>query len=224
VSQLAEHAGEVLSSGSGLPTTEPSNATAAVSSTTSEPASIGRMRTLWLRMTEIYGHRWTSAYGDDCAQGAGETWAKGLAGISAKQLAHGLSTALASADPWPPTLPAFRSMCLGIPSFAAVKQEFRSGTTTRSGFAVQVWNFLDGYVFARSPVEKAERLLQEAYNLAAEFVMRGGSLPQPATVAIEKRKPDRAERADPEFARQYIDQVRDLLGEPEPEAGEGSDA
>jgi hypothetical protein len=169
------------------------------------------MRTLWLSMAEIYGHRWTSAYGEDAATGAGETWAKGLAGISAKQLAHGLSTALASANPWPPTLPEFRSMCLGIPSFAAVKQEFRAGATSRTGFAVQVWSFIDGYLFARAPVEKAERMLHEAYNLAAEYVMRGGTLPQPATVAIEQRKAEKPERADPAVARQYIDQINGLL-------------
>ena len=44
------------------------------------------MRTLWVRMAEIYGHRWTSSYGDS-ESGAARTWAKGLAGVSPAQLA-----------------------------------------------------------------------------------------------------------------------------------------
>ena len=48
------------------------------------------MRTLWVRMAEIYGHRWTSSYGDS-ESGAARTWAKGLAGVSPAQLAAGLA-------------------------------------------------------------------------------------------------------------------------------------
>ncbi len=32
-----------------------------------EPQPPAYMRRLWERMTEIFGHRWTSAYGDDAA-------------------------------------------------------------------------------------------------------------------------------------------------------------
>lgn len=183
-----------------------------------------RIRTLWLRMAEIYGHRWTSAYGEDCEQGAGSTWSKGLAGITGKQLAQGLSATIASADAWPPTLPEFRSRCLGIPSFAALKQEFRAGTTQRSGFAVQVWDFIDGYLFARASTAKAEHMLREAYVLAAEYVMRGGTLPQAATMAIEQRKAEKTERADPAVAQQHIDTIRELLRMPGDEAGEADEA
>ena len=41
--------------------------------------------------------------------GAGAAWRSG------PQLAAGLSACIASADPWPPTLPDFRARCLGIP-------------------------------------------------------------------------------------------------------------
>ncbi|TGW16816.1 hypothetical protein E4417_16445 [Stenotrophomonas maltophilia] len=55
-------------------------------------------------MAEIYGYRWTSAYGEDPSGGAAATWAKGLAGLTGEQLAAGLGSSIASADPWPPTL------------------------------------------------------------------------------------------------------------------------
>lgn len=178
-----------------------------------EVMAISRMRTLWLRMTEIYGHRWISAYGADAEQGAGQTWAKGLGGITAQQLAQGLSSALASSDAWPPTLPEFRSLCLGIPTFAAVKHELRTtGTGKRSPFMRQVWEFLDGYLFARATVETADRMLRDAYNLAAEYVMRGGHLPEPVVGEIEQKKPEKPAAASPETAKKHMDEIAKTLG------------
>jgi hypothetical protein len=173
------------------------------------------MRMLWLRMTEIYGHRWISAYGADAEQGAGPTWAKGLAGINAQQLAHGLSSALASSDAWPPTLPEFRSLCLGIPTFAAVKHELRTKDKAekRSPFLRQVWEFIDSYLFARATTENADRMLRDAYHLAAEYVMRGGHLPEPVVGEIEQKKPERPERASEEAAAPHMEKIRTLLGE-----------
>jgi hypothetical protein len=59
-----------------------------------------------MRMCRIYGHKWTSAYGetDD------GTWLKGMSDITPEQVAHGLSECLKRQDPWPPTLPEFRAM------------------------------------------------------------------------------------------------------------------
>lgn len=56
----------------------------------------------------MYGHKWTSAYGetDD------GTWIKGLAGLSLEQISHGLRECLKRNDPWPPSLPEFRAMCV----------------------------------------------------------------------------------------------------------------
>lgn len=173
-----------------------------------------RMRTLWLRMAEIYGHRWTSAYGDNPDQGAAQTWAKGLEHLTPAQLAHGLTTAIASADGWPPTLPEFRSMCLGIPTFAAVKHELRSTKESgkRSPFIRQVWTFIDGYLLARADADKADRMLRDAYLLAAEYVMRGGQLPSPAEAVIEHEKHARPTPADPAVARRYLDEIGKQLG------------
>ncbi len=183
-----------------------------------EVVALSRMRTLWLRMTEIYGHKWVSAYGADAEQGAGQTWAKGLGGINAQQLAHGLSSALASSDAWPPTLPEFRSLCLGIPTFAAVKHELRTtGNAKRSPFLRQVWEFIDSYLFARATAESADRMLRDAYNLAAEYVMRGGHLPEPVVGEIEQQKPVKPERASHEAAAPHIEQIRTLLGEAQDE-------
>lgn len=171
-----------------------------------------RIRTLWLRMTECYGHRWTSAYGEDAGAGAGLTWSKGLASLRNDQLATGITTAIASADPWPPTLPAFRSMCLGIPSLAAVKHELRRSNGARSPFLRLVWDRIDGYLFARADADKADRMLAEAYQLAAEYAMLGGPMPSPMTGVIERQTPEKPVPAAPEVVAKHMDEIAAILG------------
>lgn len=150
----------------------------------SSPIGPTAARTLWVRMAEIYGHRWTSAYGDSTeADGAAGTWAKGLAGITPTQLADGLKACITSSDPWPPTLPEFRAMCLGIPSLVSVRAEI-NGKGDRTPFAMLVWQRLDSYQFRQVSAKDAERMLAGAYEDAREFVMRGGELPQ-VVAAVE---------------------------------------
>lgn len=68
-------------------------------------------------MSSIYGHRWTSQYGDSDAD---NTWAIGLMGVTSEQFAAGLHTCISiSADrvrvgdeDWPPTLGEFRAYCI----------------------------------------------------------------------------------------------------------------
>lgn len=72
---------------------------------------------LHLRMTEIYGHRWTSAYTRESL----ETWAKGLAGLSAEQVGVGVSACISGAHAWPPTLPEFRALCLTVPGLPSLE-------------------------------------------------------------------------------------------------------
>lgn len=135
---------------------------------------------LWVAMADVYGHRWVSSYGADPAKGAGATWAKGLAGLTPRQIGQGLDACIASADAWPPTLPEFRAMCLGIPTLAAVRLDRDKATP----FARLVWQHLDGYRMRQASADAADRMLREAYELAREHVMRGGALPEEPVAAI----------------------------------------
>ena len=163
-------------------------------------------RTLWLRMADIYGPRWTSAYGDDPDGTAGETWAKGLAGVTPQQLATGLTASIASADPWPPTLPEFRARCLGIPSLPQVKLSLRDEASAKPPFLVLIFQALDYYNWKLADQRAADRLLADAYEVAREHVMLGGELPA-ATPALDAPKakpihvapPERAARARQEI-------------------------
>ena len=168
-------------------------------------------RTFWLRMAEIYGHRWSSSFGDDPDGSAGETWAKGLAGVSAPQLAAGLSACIASADPWPPTLPDFRARCLGIPSLAHVKLLLRDEAAEKPPFMALIFQGLDLYNWRQADQRLADRMLSYAYDVAREHVMLGGALPVPRTAieSPEKRKPV---PASPEVAERHMANIREKLG------------
>lgn len=141
----------------------------------------------WQRMAAIYGHKWTSAFGDSPFndQGvmtiAGDTWQRGLTGISESAIAKGLQAALTSADGWPPTLPAFRALCFDIPAFSVVRRE--ACGINRSGFTTVALSFLDLYRWKHTDQDKADRLLKEAYEEAVIYVIEGGQLPEP-TLAI----------------------------------------
>lgn len=138
-------------------------------------------------MAAIYGHRWTSSYGDDPSGMAGDTWAAGLSGLTGSQLARGLEACVASSDPWPPSLPDFRAACLGIPPLASVRLDAGKANP----FTRLVWQHLDGYRYQQAPADQSDRLLREAYELAREHVMRGGPLPEesPELEDPKRRKP-----------------------------------
>lgn len=167
---------------------------------------------LWIGMADVYGHRWTSAYGTDPAAGAGNTWAIGLAGLSPQQVGEGVQACIASSNPWPPTLPEFRAMCLGIPSFAYVRTD--TGPA-RHLFTALVWQYLDGYAYRQASLERADRMLREAYELAREHVMRGGDLPEQPAALIGQEKRE-AKPAAPEVAQAAIAAAKELLGEVAP--------
>lgn len=65
----------------------------------------------------MYGHKWTSQYGDHDAD---HTWSLGLRGLSSAQLGFGLGMCLKMSrhrvqfgeEDWPPTLGQFRAWCL----------------------------------------------------------------------------------------------------------------
>lgn len=160
-------------------------------------------------MAQIYGHRWTAPHGEspDAESGSAGTWAKGLAGISGRQLGAGLEACIVRADPWPPTLPEFRALCLGIPSLAAVRDDFRRTDAERMPFTALVWRHLDGWAYRQADHGKAERMLGDAYAIARDAVMRGEPMPMPL-LAVQHQAPEPIKPAAPEVARAHLDALR----------------
>lgn len=77
-------------------------------------------------MVEFYGHKWLASYGENIEAGAGATWQRGLAGVTPAQIADGLRACLERDDPWPPTLPEFRKMCLPAASTQPSAEQWKS--------------------------------------------------------------------------------------------------
>lgn len=72
---------------------------------TPQPSQV--MAKFWLRMTEVYGHKWTSAHGDEPT----ELWSMGLSALSMDDLKAGIRACMTSGDAWPPSLPQFLALC-----------------------------------------------------------------------------------------------------------------
>jgi hypothetical protein len=178
-------------------------------------------------MVAIYGHRWTSAYGERCDDDAGaltlagDTWQRGLTGVSEQAIAAGLQGCLMSADPWPPTLPAFRALCLQVPSLAAVRLRLRNGKP--DAFARMVWQQLDTYAWRQADAVLADRMLRDAYDLTREHVMTGGELPAEPTGAIEQEKREH-KPAPPEVAEKHIADIAAVLQDAPDALADASDA
>ncbi|MEE9942790.1 MAG: hypothetical protein PBV00_00325 [Pseudomonas asiatica] len=79
-------------------------------------------------MTQTYGHKWTSSFGE--VPKADHAWAKILGGLTGQQIANGLrrmiEVAAANAgtgkESWPPDATEFRAMCLHVQGLPAVDQ------------------------------------------------------------------------------------------------------
>lgn len=76
------------------------------------------MLNLWERLNHIYGHKFSSAYGESAFNDNGltepaRTWASGLLGVTGEQIANGLRECVNCGESWPPTLPEFVRICKG---------------------------------------------------------------------------------------------------------------
>ncbi|GAB2494071.1 hypothetical protein GCM10027266_09260 [Arenimonas alkanexedens] len=171
----------------------------------------------------MFGHPWVSQYGAAPDGVAGDTWAAVLAGLTPHQVAAGLRAVSLVPSDWPPTAPRFRSLCLGIPTLPQVRIELRAGNPEPSPFARLIWQYLDGYAYRRADADKADRMLRDAYELAAAFVMAGVELPG-AALAIAKEAEAERTPASPEVARRALDEIAERLGVDRKTEAAGPDA
>ena len=73
-------------------------------------------------MVEIYGHKFTSAFGDE----PNESWVRCLGEISPPQIANGLNRLQHREDDWPPTALEFRRLCLNQRTMVEAQQARQS--------------------------------------------------------------------------------------------------
>ena len=76
------------------------------------------MSNLWEKMIHLFGHKFSATYGESAIvnnelSGAAKTWARGLQGVTNKQLVVGFQQCIHKGEAWPPTLPEFVALCKG---------------------------------------------------------------------------------------------------------------
>ena len=174
-------------------------------STSQNPLKERHMAHLWRRMTRIYGHRWTSAFGakDD------STWLRGLRDMTPAQVGHGLSRcATHRADSWPPTLPEFRALCtptaedLGLPTPDAAYREAALADRDHQWSHPAVFAAAQAaglFELRTLPEAKSRPLFEWAYEIVTRRVLAGEQFAAPIPQALEKlptpTRPDVAETA-----------------------------
>lgn len=88
------------------------------------------MDTLWVRMAEIYGHKWVSSFGEK----PNYAWTVGLENIPPTAIKYGIEAIINSGDSWPPSLPEFVDYCSGIEASDVISEVHRKHTDRLSTY------------------------------------------------------------------------------------------
>ena len=178
---------------------------------------------LWLRMIALYGHRWTSQFGEIPTDGsdtpAMAAWAQALKGVPERHLALGIKRCVERGDPWPPSLPGFVALCHPTPEDFGLKptaQAYREGIRAgdRPG---HVWShpavaraWRAAVAAAASNAFAREAVFARIYRHLVRRVLAGDRidhrLPEPLLNPAEEAPATRAE------ARRHLDDLARITG------------
>ena len=155
-------------------------------SETPEKLPQGLLDNLWIKMSEMYGHRWTSNFG--VSADPGHSWASVLKGLTGHQIANGLNTLVEKGDEfdWPPPANVFRVMCLqvsGLPSEAQAWDEARAGTYSHPAVRIAAEATSTHDLHTGSNNDKA---LRQRFERNYAIVMRRAQTGQPLEGRIAK--------------------------------------
>lgn len=139
-------------------------------------------------MTQIYGHRWLSSYGEEVDRG--NVWRAVLKNISELQMKSGLNELINSNFDWPPSAIEFRKLCLksrerelGVLSaheaFVELTKWVNSASrdiTAFTPFLFNVYKRVGSFNLLNRSSSELKVLISEACQLVSEKVNRGEAL------------------------------------------------
>lgn len=141
-------------------------------------------------MTQTYGHKWTSSFGD--APKADHAWAKILGGLNGKQIAAGLHRMIeiGQTDPevakWPPSAPDFRAMCMHVPGLPPVDRAWHEALLGKySHDAVRIAAEATG-TFDLREAKSTDKALYQRFERNYAIVQRRAENAQPLDGKIAK--------------------------------------
>lgn len=141
---------------------------------------------LWLKMAEMYGHRWTSSFGE--LADPNHSWATVLAGLDKFQLANGMNALVERGQEfdWPPPANVFRSLCvqvIGMPDPGQAWIEALAGKYTHD--AVKIAAEATGTFELRS-AKTTNKPLRQQFERNYAIVQRRAQTGQPLEGRIAK--------------------------------------
>jgi len=158
-------------------------------------------------MTKLYGHKWSSSYGD---KDDGNLWLATLGELSPKDLMLGLRKCANSGEAWPPSAPEFKAMCLpditdyGLPS---TEEAYREAANKYRSPSKKPWSHpavyhagkkVGWFEVGTAPEKDSFPKFKRAYAEICKRVMDGETftLPKPNSAMLEKH--DNGKRVDTE--------------------------
>jgi len=118
---------------------------------------------IYRRMTRLYGHKFVSNFGtsDD------GTWLMALTGLKRNDLSRGLTALMKRADDWPPSVPMFKRMCLGITN-KHIEEKALELARGRNGYDFDRLSEKEAYHRCRHKLDQAtEEIMDEFLELAS---------------------------------------------------------
>lgn len=161
-------------------------------------ANLTGIDVVWVALSGLYGHKFTSAYGEDPQGIQGLLWQANIGDLSEAQLRHGLGRCMTRGDDWPPVAAEFRALCLDVLSLPMVQADLKRTNEERHPFTRLVWSVLDTWAYTNGDDFRARDALRGAYEVAREARMTGTPLPPTGQQALPKgRSQVQRDRANP---------------------------
>jgi hypothetical protein len=182
------------------------------------------MGTLWERMTQMFGHRWVSAYG---ASDTDNVWLACLDGLSPEQLRSGMRAVARGGEAWPPTAPQFRKLCesatLADHGLPDPERAYREAASNAHNPSRVNWSHPAVYVAGRETGwfdlrhaemgDRIEQRFRRNYEIVTRRVLAGEQLDAEIPVALEDTRGRRRPLTEKDRAagRSALAQLRGLV-------------
>jgi hypothetical protein len=145
---------------------------------------------LFQRMTGLYAHKWTSAYGTEPTP----EWRMVASNCTAEMIKRGLDRCVTEFESWPPNPLEFRALCLpraedfGLPSEQEAFAQIVGNVKERHPSVVLTMRTMgsDLFTLRHADEKKARSMFAAEWAKTIQFVAEGGELPEP-----EKQIPER---------------------------------
>lgn len=122
-----------------------------------------RVTWLFAKFAATFGQKWLKPLDDDLAYDmAFEVWGKAITALTPEQLERGVEAMRASPDEWPPSVPGFLRMALGLPEEDTAARH--AALLADDELSKEIRQRAGGYDVRRAERRDAERMCRTVYR------------------------------------------------------------